>query len=103
MTQEYNSPIEKIADAINPLVTMDWDMWCEPHLRFLKDKWPKGAGLAMMALFQAGAENEEIAKYCDGDVGKLTQALKHYSPVCCFLGEEVMTKLTNYVKTEVKL
>lgn len=102
---EYTNPKDKLLDALdkaqtNPLIKIDWDMWCEPHLHFLKAQWPKGSAIAMLALFQTAAENKEIADYCKGETIKLNEALRHFSPVCCHLGSEVMDELTKKVKKE---
>lgn len=57
----------------------------------------------MIGLFQAAAADPRVMDYCQNDAAKLTEALKHFAPVCCFLGDEVMAKLTADVKEKAGL
>ena len=96
MTGEYNNPKDKLLDAgdrSNLQITMTWELWCLPHLEFLRAEWPRGAGAAMLLLFQAAAADERVVASCGGDVAKLTDGLKHFAPVCCFLGDEVVDRI----------
>lgn len=108
MAAEYTDPKDKLLDAIDQAqdnlgVRLNWDMWCERHMRFLKTAWPRGAGLAMVALFQAAAADERVSGYCGGETAKLEAALTHFAPVCCFLGDEAMDNLTAEVRVKAGL
>lgn len=108
MAAEYTDPKDKLLDAVdraqaNPMVKMDWDMWCERHMHFLKETWPKGAGLAMIALFQTAAADTRVSDYCGGQSAKLEEALKHFAPVCCLLGDDAMDTLTAEVRVKAGL
>lgn len=99
----YTDPREKLLRVVddaqmNPMVSMDWDLWCRSHMEFLREQWPKGSGLAMIGLFEAAAADSRIMDYCQGEAENLTAALKHFSPVCCLLGDEVMHGIAARVK-----
>lgn len=70
------------------MINLAWDtMFCDKHLLPLKDKWPKGAGQAMLGLFNACVENDEILKRSGGNTDNLPLVLNSIKPVCCFLEE----------------
>jgi hypothetical protein len=75
-------------------INLSWDMWCSRHLVPLKEAWPKGAGLAMLGLFNAFAADPRIVTAAHGKVGELPLVINAYKPLCCFVGDEVMAEVT---------
>jgi len=76
-----------------PPVQLDWDLWCDRHLKPYKAQWPKGAAPAMMALFDAAVNMPAVADAAGGDAANLTAALKRFQPLCCFVGRDAMNEI----------
>lgn len=69
-------------------MVLEWKiMYCDKHLLPLKDKWPKGAAAALLGLFNAAVENEEVIKRSGAKVENLPLVFNSIKPVCCFLPE----------------
>lgn len=69
-------------------MNLDWKvMFCDKHLLPLKKEWPKGAHFAMLGLFNAAVENNEIIDRAGGKVENLPLVFNSIKPVCCFLPE----------------
>lgn len=78
-------------------MNLDWNtMFCDKHLRPLKKNWPKGAGQAMLGIFNAAVNDERIIARNGTKVENLPLIFHSIKPVCCFLPESV-------VKAVVKL
>lgn len=74
----------------NPVVQLGvWDVFCPRHLEPFRANWPKGYPLAMMWLFQYAASMPAIQDAADRDANKLTAAVREFSPVCCFVPDDV--------------
>lgn len=85
-----------MADAARagvPLVQLDWSLWCARHLEPYRARWPEGAALAMLALFQAAAKMPAVVDAAGGQTGRLTQALQRFRPLCCFVGKAVLDEI----------
>jgi hypothetical protein len=68
-----------------PQVELTWDLWCARHLEPYRAKWPQGASVAMMMLFDTAARMEAVAEAADHNTEKLTDALQRFKPLCCFI------------------
>lgn len=68
--------------------------WCERHLEPFVATWPRGWGTAMMGLFQECVRNREIIDAAGGQTEMLDRVLREFSPLCCFLGDEITAKWT---------
>jgi hypothetical protein len=89
----------------SPLALMEWAQAMEKDDRVIgSDKigeahvstvWlVRGAVQAMLGLFNAAAHDDEIAETCGSDVAMLDSVLQMYAPLCCYVGDEVMAKVT---------
>lgn len=76
-----------------PMVTLDWSLWCARHLEPYRAQWPKGAAIAMMRLFDAAVAMPAVADAAGNDVARLTEALRRFAPVCCFVGKDAMDRI----------
>lgn len=69
-------------------MNLDWQtMWCKKHLHPLKAKWPHRASFAMIGIFNAACENDEILRRSGGKVENLPLVFNAIKPVCCFLAD----------------
>jgi hypothetical protein len=68
--------------------------WCARHLEPFRAEWPVGWPLAMMGLFQESVRNLEIIDAAGGQTEMLDRVLREFSPLCCFLGDEITAKWT---------
>jgi len=75
-----------------PQVVLDWSyMWCNRHLEPYRAKWPVGAAVAMVKLFQAAValpaviEAVNAADTADELGTALEAGLRRFAPVCCFV------------------
>lgn len=80
-----------------PNVHLDFQVhWCPEHLEPFRERWPEGAGVAMIRLFEAAVADERILaaapRNAEGKAmgASLDALLLEHSPLCCFLGAEVM-------------
>lgn len=82
-----------------PGIELDWNLWCGKHLEPYRARWPLGAGVAMMRLLNAAKAMPAITDYCTApgaakaDTAKLTEALRRFRPLCCFVGQEAMERI----------
>jgi hypothetical protein len=76
-----------------PQVELGWHLWCGRHLNPYRAQWPKGAGLAMLKLFDAAAKMPAVADWCKGDTNQLTAALNRFAPLCCFVPPGTMDQI----------
>ena len=76
-----------------PMVVLDWTLWCARHLEPFRKDWPKGASIAMMALFDAAVKMPAIQAHASHDANKLTQALRRFAPLCCFVSPEILNEI----------
>lgn len=73
--------------------------WCGAHLAPYRERWPHGAGRAIMLLFEKSIEHKDIQAACgavDGhqaDTNLLERVLREFSPLCCLLGDEVVQEI----------
>lgn len=81
--------------ADKPAAKLDFTVhWCARHLEPFRAEWPKGAGLAMLALFEAWVADERVIAMApkraggQADTGALDALAAETSPLCCFLTEE---------------
>lgn len=82
-------PVPEVRGAPGqPRVTLDWSLWCARHLEPYRARWPKGAPLAMVRLFEAAVAMPAVADAAGGDTANLTAALRRFAPLCCFVGKE---------------
>lgn len=79
--------------AGSPKVALSWDMWCNRHLQPLKAHWPKGAGLAMLGLFNAAVRDPAVMEASHGHVAELPLVLSSYKPLCCLVGDETVAEI----------
>ncbi len=79
-----------MTDERPPTTKLDWSLWCHNHLRPFKRKWPKGAAMAMLGLFNAALNDDRIRKGTKGQVEVLEAVLNAHRPVCCFLPRTVI-------------
>ena len=71
-----------------PQVQLDWSLWCSAHLSPYRARWPRGAAVAMLRLFQAAVAMPAVADAAGGDTANLTAALQRFKPLCCFISRE---------------
>lgn len=77
-----------------PAVSLDFaTTWCPRHLEPFRAEWPRGAGVAMIRLFQAFAENEDAQAMAGGDTMQLGAVTAECSPLCCFVGEDALSAI----------
>lgn len=69
-------------------VQLTWDLWCPRHLEPYRAKWPAGAGVAMLRLFDAAVKMPAVADAAGGQAVNLTEALRRFAPLCCFISHE---------------
>ena len=69
-------------------VVLDWSLWCTRHLKPYMSRWPEGAAVAMVRLFDAAVHMKAVADYCHGNTDRLTEALHRFAPLCCFVPYE---------------
>jgi hypothetical protein len=75
-------------------LNLRWDvMFCDKHLLPLKKEWPSHAAHAMLGIFTAAVENEEIMKRAKGKQENLALVFNSIKPVCCFLPDGVAEKV----------
>lgn len=92
---------QSIRDEGKPAVALDFAThWCPKHLGPYKAEWPKGAGVAMVMLFQAFTEDPRSAEMAGGDSMRLSAVALECSPLCCFVGDEALAPI--YAETGVK-
>lgn len=80
--------------------------WCPRHMEPLRETWstdPSRSAAAMLKLFEAFAVDERVQKMAplaaDGyrDAAALPRLVAECSPLCCFLGDEVMDQIMQEV------
>ncbi len=89
MTEEQQAP------AFPPVALDFTTHWCPRHLLPLKKRWPKGAMLAMLGLFNAAVAHPDVIRACGGDftggvladTRMLAGVLREFSPLCCLVGD----------------
>lgn len=86
-----------------PQVTLDWSLWCPRHLEPYRAAWPKGAAVAMLALFKAAAAMPAVSDAAGGDAANLTAALQRFKPLCCFVSKEKLDAIYAESLPEVTL
>jgi hypothetical protein len=74
-------------------VQLGWHLWCGRHLRPYKAGWPKGAGIAMLRLFDAAVKMPAIVAESGGDITRLTGALDRFAPLCCFVSRQALAEV----------
>lgn len=68
------------------MIVLDWQvMWCPRHLEPFRAEWPKGAGVAMLALTRRAMAMPAIVDAAGGDADNVSAALRRFAPICCFL------------------
>jgi hypothetical protein len=78
-----------------PVIGMAWtEVWCKRHSEPFRAEWPKGAALAMIWIFQYAATMSAIHEAAGHDSADLPQALDRFSPLCCFVPDEVREAIT---------
>jgi hypothetical protein len=76
-----------------PQVWLDWSLWCGRHLEPYRARWPQGAPLAMMRLFDAAVRMPAVIDAAGGRTENLTEALKRFAPLCCFISHDDLEKI----------
>ena len=78
--------------------------WCERHWKPYKDEEANGIVSTMMVM-EKFTTHPDAMIFCgyDGgdnlaDTDKLNEALVHFAPVCCMLGDEVMDQILEEAK-----
>ncbi|HLJ99291.1 MAG TPA: hypothetical protein VKU39_05220 [Streptosporangiaceae bacterium] len=75
-------------------IELDWDvMWCPRHIGPYKPKWPAGATVGMLRLFQAAAAMPAVIAAASGDTDRIPAALARFKPVCCFVSKQVLDQI----------
>jgi hypothetical protein len=71
--------------------------WCPMHLEPYRARWPEGAALAMVKLFQAFSAAPKVHEWYLPRFGlppyppeALHQAMDELAPLCCVVGDEVL-------------
>lgn len=83
-----------------PRVELDWRRdWCERHLEPFRARWPEGAMVAMLDLFDRATRHEAILTVTAGDASRLEAAFAEFGPLCCLLGDDEMAEV--YAKAGV--
>jgi hypothetical protein len=72
--------------------------FCDRHREPLRERWPAGAGIAIVLLFDAFASDPRtiaMAPMKDGvaDADALPRLVAECSPLCCFVGDEIMNEI----------
>jgi len=75
-------------------VALDWKVhFCARHLEPFRARWPRGAAIIGVTLFQEASARPEISERCRSIDG-LDAVLREFSPLCCLVGDETMARLT---------
>ena len=82
----------KESDNARP-VMLDWTLWCPEHLEPYRAKWPSGAAIAMIKLFEAAAKMPAVVDAAKGDANFLTEALQRFKPLCCFISRTELRQI----------
>jgi len=72
----------------SPPVMLDWSLWCGRHLEPYRARWPEGAMVAMMRLFDAAVKMPAVAEAAGHKTENLTGALQRFAPLCCFISRD---------------
>lgn len=80
-----------------PQVSLDFTVhWCSRHLEPYRARWPLGAGVAMVRLFEAWVSDERVAEIAPKGAGgkaktaALDALAAECSPLCCFISDEAL-------------
>lgn len=76
--------------------------FCDKHLESFREKWPSGYGILVTEVLShvlndirfasRFSENKEGKKIFDAKL--VTKLLVEFSPLCCFLGDDLMGSIT---------
>lgn len=78
----------------DPPIELDHTLWCPRHLEPLRAEWPKGFGMALIAMFHHAVQSDKIHKGSKGQTELIQVALKVNAPVCCnILGDKLSRKI----------
>lgn len=70
--------------------------WCGRHLEPFRTRWPVGAGVGMVKLFEAAVADPRIIAACPKDAdgqaktSSLDAVLREHSPLCCFVSDQAL-------------
>lgn len=83
-----------------PGVQLDFAVhWCARHLEPFRARWPEGAGVAMVKLFELAVADDRLIdrapKDADGKAktSSIDALLREHAPLCCWLGDERMAEV----------
>lgn len=69
-----------------PRIELEWAVhWCPVHLEPFRDRWPTGAGVAMLRLLDAAVADKAIAEHAGNQAESLDAVLREFSPLCCHI------------------
>jgi hypothetical protein len=72
--------------------------FCNRHREPLRERWPAGAGIAIVLLFDAFVSDPRViamAPMKDGvaDADAIPRLVAECSPLCCFVGDAIMAEI----------